>query len=783
MKINTQEIEHNVKLITLKGIINEDSIDLVQGTFSSVFNLGSYKIVCDMENVEHISAPVIKSFLENIATTQYHGGDLKLLNVHSSIQAIFRYAGFTNEEVFSSDLRVSLQHFEHISTPSQLSNGERVDPFAETIMPINKLSRPLQDHIQSLDSSHIEKLTSNEQSLAKHSSDYDSYGETLLNIQDYMKDQAVSDKTTEQTLRMIDPPSKNNEFNAHGETLTNEFDVRDYVSPKSVARPIKRNTFQEKISKTHVVQKKTIKKEESTDKIRPKSKKPVAHKPLLSKKQESVIDKAIPKKQELVIEKATPKKQEPVIEKAIPKKQELVIEKATPKKQEPVTEKAIPKKQESAVQKTTPKKQESVVQKTTPKKRKAVAQKTTPKKREIAVQKIASKKQPTLRKSTTNQKEGKSVAKPIQKQVTKKDNTSKKNNAQKPMKNAVPKATKNKIIRTSAIPNKKTSHKSKFINAINEWNNCVPAWHKIPINFDISDPKQVVTFIKNASAVRSNVVSSVGCGKGDKSHVLLFSNCWVKWKACLEGEGFTIYPDIGGYLRKAVGKVIYCHSQRAKVQKVILVVPGVKKDDKEYISPVSTVILPTTVSFPNNHPARSLPLHWRSILGELELLSIHARIQPKAKCTIENLTQKSPMLLHSNRNVVVSEIKKRKQTFERLLLSKTSDYKIATYYSPLEECFWSLYHDDRPIGHSFLDKIRKRVQEWHSFIKRKHRITVKHFVAKKDLAKSIEPYVEKTIIQKHPDVAKGKVVRQLCPALIVKVNNSNRILKGRIIST
>ncbi|MEX2664316.1 protein kinase domain-containing protein [Candidatus Uabimicrobium amorphum] len=144
MKINTQDIQNNIKLITLEGHIDENTISLVQDTFNSLFSQNSSKIVCNMQGVEHISAPVLKNFLENVQGARNRGGDLKLLNVQASLQGIFRYAGFNDESVFCNNVQVAVQQIEQSAQARYDSNQE--DPFGATIQTSNSgFAQPAND--------------------------------------------------------------------------------------------------------------------------------------------------------------------------------------------------------------------------------------------------------------------------------------------------------------------------------------------------------------------------------------------------------------------------------------------------------------------------------------------------------------------------------------------------------------------------------------------------------------------------------------------------------------
>ena len=320
---------------------------------------------------------------------------------------------------------------------------------------------------------------------------------------------------------------------------------------------------------------------------------------------------------------------------------------------------------------------------------------------------------------------------------------------------------------------------------LQNWNREADVWHKINSQYNLASSKEAIAFVKTISAVRSNLIAALNLGKLPKEKMQVFQKCWTVWLSELKKAGYAMHPQQMGNLNKEVGKVIYCCSPRAQAKKMILVVPGLKKNGKLLLPPVTTVILPSNTPFPDHHKAKKFATHWRGILGELELLTIHARMQPQANCAIESLyRQKIVPITTENCQKIIDEIKRRKEVFERSLASQASNYQIATNYWRIEECFWSLFHDDnRPFGHSFFDMLCKRMQDWRGFLARKHKIFAKDFVVKKDSLGAINSYVEGIILKKQNGVPQGKVLRQLRPALTLQEKQSKRTLKGRVIST
>ncbi|BBM87672.1 hypothetical protein [Candidatus Uabimicrobium amorphum] len=320
---------------------------------------------------------------------------------------------------------------------------------------------------------------------------------------------------------------------------------------------------------------------------------------------------------------------------------------------------------------------------------------------------------------------------------------------------------------------------------LHNWNREADVWHKIQTKYNLSSSKDAISFVKTISAVRSNLVAALNLGKLPKEKMQVFQKCWGGWLNELKKAGYVLHPQQMGNLTKEVGKVIYCCSPRAQAKKMILVVPGLKKRGKLLLPPVTTVILPSNTPFPDYHKAKNFATHWRGILGEVELLTIHARMQPQTSCAIESIYRnKAVPVSVENRQKIIDEIKRRKEVLERSLSSQASSYQIATNYWRVEECFWSLFHDDdRPFGHSFFDMLCKRVQDWRGYLARKHKIFAKDFVIKKDSLGAINSYVEGIILKQQSGIAKGKVLRQLRPALTLQEKNLKRTLKGRVIST
>ena len=129
LKVSVKNVQKGIYLMVLNGQIDEDTILTVQDEFNKLFQANHNKIICDMEKVEHISAPVLKSFLENITTARSRGGDIKIINIQTSLVGIMRYAGFNDTSAFCS----SIKEATNALMQSTFGNNGVDDPFGSTL--------------------------------------------------------------------------------------------------------------------------------------------------------------------------------------------------------------------------------------------------------------------------------------------------------------------------------------------------------------------------------------------------------------------------------------------------------------------------------------------------------------------------------------------------------------------------------------------------------------------------------------------------------------------------
>lgn len=324
---------------------------------------------------------------------------------------------------------------------------------------------------------------------------------------------------------------------------------------------------------------------------------------------------------------------------------------------------------------------------------------------------------------------------------------------------------------------------SNLHELVKTWNSKVEPWLQITIP-QAEGVDAIRILIEAASAVRSNLLSATLTDDLNKEEVKRFEKYWRLWCQEIQNQGYDVTPSRFGRLNEAVGEVIYSCRPGLNQPEIALLVPGIQRKNELLVKPVSLVTMPAIASWPSDHSDRNFAPQWRAILGELELLVKHLKIQNSVVCAIEGINKNRVETLVQCKETILSEIVRRGDALRAEIQDDKSIYRLATNFWRVMECFWAVFHDDdRPVGYSFFDRIRRRVQSWQTIIRQESQLYIRNFDSSHDSLSSVNKYIGNIILQSRQGIPPGSILRELRPAVIVKVNNVTRLLKGRVIAS
>ncbi len=317
---------------------------------------------------------------------------------------------------------------------------------------------------------------------------------------------------------------------------------------------------------------------------------------------------------------------------------------------------------------------------------------------------------------------------------------------------------------------------------LNGWNSSVGNWLKFP-QAEFSNSTSIVKLVQSISAARNNILSN---NFDDQSTILAkLDRLWESLVQLFQENRYRVVPNNFNNLSNPQGRLIYACRSRVTTPETELVCPAIWQNDNLLKDSIWVLSYSPDGDFPSTASRSNLPSHWRGIFGELELLLEQIKIQTYTWAAVEGINKNKPEVMDETRDNLAEELSRRTEVLESTI-QKDSDnlYHVASDYWRIEEFFWSLFHeDDRPVGCSVFDRLRNRLQSWRPALRRLLKFQVRDFACGSDSLASVNKYIGNIIISSKANTGPGMVIRELRPAIMVPVQGSNRLLKGRVIAT
>jgi hypothetical protein len=320
-----------------------------------------------------------------------------------------------------------------------------------------------------------------------------------------------------------------------------------------------------------------------------------------------------------------------------------------------------------------------------------------------------------------------------------------------------------------------------MLQLISEWNHSVDSWLQLP-KINIDSETSIKNLVRVLSALRHNITSNTF--ENQANILSQYDSLWNKTIELLRSKNYSIVPESWDSSH-VTGRIIYVCRPRITSMENELICPGINYADEILQDPIWLVNYPVDMPCPTVDSRSSLPNYWRGILGEFDLLLEHIQLQYNAFAAIEGINKNKVETLEESRDNLLSELTRRSEVLESTVQKDSESlYRLATDYWRIEECFWSIFHDDdRPNSCSIFDKLRNRLQSWRPVMRKNLKLHIRDFAPNSDSLASINQYIGNIIIKPKASVNPGTVLRELRPVIMVKVQNTNRVLKGRVIAT
>lgn len=323
---------------------------------------------------------------------------------------------------------------------------------------------------------------------------------------------------------------------------------------------------------------------------------------------------------------------------------------------------------------------------------------------------------------------------------------------------------------------------SPISKLIQGWNTSVGNWLKLP-DADPQNSETIIKLVQNVATNRNNILSN---NFDDQPNILKKADrFWDDLVKLLTENSYKVFPASFNDTQNPTGRIIYTCRNRVTTPETELLCPGLLQNDNLIKEPIFVISYAPETDFPAGVSHAGLPSHWRGVFGELDVLQEQLKLQTHAYSAMEGLNKNKVEGLEESRDNLLGELGRRIEVLENTIQKDPdSIYRVATDYWRVEEFFWSIYHDDdRPSGCSVFDRLRNRLQSWRPTLRRLFKFHIRDFNCGTDSLASVNKFIGNIIIATKPGTNPGMVVRELRPAIMVPIQGTNRLLKGRVIST
>lgn len=89
MLVSYYDIKPDIKILTIKGLIDTTTTDEIKRALNSILRKDCYKIIVDLANAEYISSSGWNIFLSKIEKIRANGGDIKLACMQSDVFEVY----------------------------------------------------------------------------------------------------------------------------------------------------------------------------------------------------------------------------------------------------------------------------------------------------------------------------------------------------------------------------------------------------------------------------------------------------------------------------------------------------------------------------------------------------------------------------------------------------------------------------------------------------------------------------------------------------------------------
>ncbi|MDP7422659.1 MAG: STAS domain-containing protein [bacterium] len=106
-----EQLEGNITLLMITGDLDMYTLPKAKNTINHITETGRNRILIDLKNMDYIDSSGLGFFIGTLKKLKEKGGDLKLMNLNSYIQGIFKLINLNYIIEIFEDRETAIKHF------------------------------------------------------------------------------------------------------------------------------------------------------------------------------------------------------------------------------------------------------------------------------------------------------------------------------------------------------------------------------------------------------------------------------------------------------------------------------------------------------------------------------------------------------------------------------------------------------------------------------------------------------------------------------------------------
>jgi anti-sigma B factor antagonist len=94
--ISTKSLEENIYLIVLKGVLNNETVEILSTTFRDLFSRKIWKFVVDLSNLNYMGSAGVGLFISLIDSLEEHKGTIVFIYPKPTVKEVFKIFRLSN---------------------------------------------------------------------------------------------------------------------------------------------------------------------------------------------------------------------------------------------------------------------------------------------------------------------------------------------------------------------------------------------------------------------------------------------------------------------------------------------------------------------------------------------------------------------------------------------------------------------------------------------------------------------------------------------------------------